>query len=320
MKKHKPLIAVIMFGLTWAGIVRAEDQPIEQQTKPTILLVHGAWADSSSWNGVVDLLLKDGYTVRALPNTLRGLSADAAVISTYLKSVAGPVVLAGHSYGGSVISVASANAPNVKALVFVDAFAPDAGESVQSELASTPPPPSDFTIAVPFTASNGNEADLYVNSKYFGTVFASAEPADVTARLAATQRPFAARCLTDRAPEAVGWKTIPSWYVIGDADRSFRPTSSSSLRPVPSRGSTTSARELAMAEPPLVDLRGADDAQSDDKASDGAKARSLRDNSIIIGIHVAVVPLWQAAVDFWGISSFILPSPLAMLGTLAKPD
>jgi pimeloyl-ACP methyl ester carboxylesterase len=152
MKKHKLLVAVIMFGLTWAGIVRAEDQPIKQQAKPTILLVHGAWADSSSWNGVVDLLLKDGYTVRALPNTLRGLSADAAVISTYLKSVAGPVVLVGHSYGGSVISVASANAPNVKALVFVDAFAPDAGESVHSELASAPPPPSDFTIAVPFTA------------------------------------------------------------------------------------------------------------------------------------------------------------------------
>ncbi len=223
MKKHKLLIAVIMFGLTWAGIVRAEDQP-NQQAKPTILLVHGAWADSSSWNGVVDLLLKDGYTVRALPNTLRGLSTDAAVISTYLKSVAGPVVLVGHSYGGSVISVASANAPNVKALVFVDAFAPDAGESVHSELASAPPPPSDFTIAVPFTASDGKkDADLYINSKYFGTVFASAEPADVAARLAATQRPFAARCLTDRAPKVVGWKTIPSWYVIGDADKVIPP-------------------------------------------------------------------------------------------------
>jgi pimeloyl-ACP methyl ester carboxylesterase len=223
MKKHKLLIAVITFGLSWAGIVRAQDQPIEQHTKPTILLVHGAWADSSSWNGVVDLLLKDGYTVRALPNTLRGLSADAAVISTYLKSVAGSVVLVGHSYGGSVISVASANAPNVKALVFVDAFAPDAGESVQSLLASAPPPPSDFTIAVPFKTSNGNGVDLYVNSKYFGTVFASAEPADVAARLAATQRPFAARCLTDRAPQAVGWKTIPSWYVIGDADKVIPP-------------------------------------------------------------------------------------------------
>src|SRR3984957_362263 len=121
-----------------------------QTVKPTIVLVHGAWADSSSWNGVVDLLLKDGYTVRALPNTLRSLTADAAVISTYLKTVAGPVILVGHSYGGSVISVASANAPNVKALVFVDAFAPDAGESVQSVLASAPPPPPDFAIAVPF--------------------------------------------------------------------------------------------------------------------------------------------------------------------------
>src|SRR5580692_7204563 len=173
MKKHKLLVAVIMFGLTWAGIVRAEDQPIKQQAKPTILLVHGAWADSSSWNGVADLLLQDGYDVRALPNTLRGLSADAAVISTYLKSVPGPVVLAGHSYGGSVISVASADAPNVKALVFVDAFAPDAGESVQSELASAPPPPPDFAIAVPFTTSDGKGADLYVNPKYFGPVFAS---------------------------------------------------------------------------------------------------------------------------------------------------
>jgi pimeloyl-ACP methyl ester carboxylesterase len=194
-----------------------------QTTKPTILLVHGAWADSSSWNGVVDLLLKGGYDVRALPNTLRGLDADAAVISTYLKSVPGPVVLVGHSYGGSVITVASANAPNVKALVFVDAFAPDAGESVQSELSSAPPPPPDFTIAVPFATSAGNDADLYVNSKYFGSVFASAESPDVAARLAASQRPFAARCLTDKAPSAIGWKTIPSWYVIGDADKVIPP-------------------------------------------------------------------------------------------------
>ena len=194
-----------------------------QTTKPTILLVHGAWADSSSWNGVVDLLLNEGYDVRALPNTLRGLEADAAVISTYLKSVPGPVVLVGHSYGGSVITVASANAPNVKALVFVDAFAPDAGESVQSELASAPPPPPDFTIAVPFATPAGNDADLYVNSKYFGLVFASAESPEVAARLAVTQRPFAARCLTDKAPSAIGWKTIPSWFVIGDADKVIPP-------------------------------------------------------------------------------------------------
>jgi pimeloyl-ACP methyl ester carboxylesterase len=208
-------LGISVMSLTSAGA-------FAQTAKPTIVLVHGAWADSSSWNGVVDLLLKDGYSVRALPNTLRGLDADAAVISTYLKSVPGPVVLVGHSYGGSVITVASASAPNVKALVFVDAFAPDAGESIQSELSSAPPPPPDFTMAVPFTPA-GNGADVYVNSKYFGTVFASAESPDVAARLAATQRPLAARCFTDKAGSAIGWKTIPSWYVVGDADRVIPP-------------------------------------------------------------------------------------------------
>ena len=194
-----------------------------QTTKPTIVLVHGAWADSSSWNGVVDLLLKDGYNVRAVPNTLRGLEADAAVVSTYLKTVSGPVVLVGHSYGGSVITVASANAPNVKALVYVDAFAPDAGETIHEELASAPAAPADFAIEVPFTTETDSGTDLYVNSKYFGTIFASAEPPEVAARLAATQRPFAARCLTDKTPNAIGWKTIPSWFVIGDADKVIPP-------------------------------------------------------------------------------------------------
>jgi pimeloyl-ACP methyl ester carboxylesterase len=210
-------------GLTSATVLLSTKSTEAQTMKPTILLVHGAWADSSSWNGVVDLLLKNGYDVRALPNTLRGLEADAAVVSTYLKTVSGPVVLVGHSYGGSVISVASANAPNVKALVYVDAFAPDAGESIQEELASAPPPPADFTIAVPFTTPTGGDADLYVNAKYFGVVFASAESPEVAARLAATQRPFAARCLTDKAPAAIGWKTIPSWFVIGDADKVIPP-------------------------------------------------------------------------------------------------
>ena len=161
-------------GLTSAIVLMSSRSTEAQTMKPTILLVHGAWADSSSWTGVVDLLLKDGYDVRALPNTLRGLEADAAIISTYPKTVSGPVVLVGHSYGGSVISVASANSPNVKALVYVDAFAPEAGESIQEELASAPPPPADFTIAVPFATPTGGDADLYVNATYFGGVFASA--------------------------------------------------------------------------------------------------------------------------------------------------
>jgi pimeloyl-ACP methyl ester carboxylesterase len=210
-------------GGTFATVLMSSESTEGQTIKPAILLVHGAWADSSSWNGVVDLLLKDGYDVRALPNTLRGLEADAAGVSTYLRTVPGPVVLVGHSYGGSVITVASAHAPNVKALVYVDAFAPEAGESIQEELASAPPPPADFTVAVPFMNPTGSDADLYVNTKYFGAVFASAEDPGVAARLAATQRPLAARCLADKAPAAIGWKTVPSWYVVGDADKVIPP-------------------------------------------------------------------------------------------------
>ena len=105
----------------------ASAQPASKE-KPTIILVHGAWADGSSWNGVIARLQKSGYTVYAPPNPLRGLASDAATIATFVKSIQGPVILVGHSYGGAVISVAAPSDPNVKALVYVDAFAPDEGE------------------------------------------------------------------------------------------------------------------------------------------------------------------------------------------------
>ena len=97
--------------------------------KPTVILIHGAWADGSSWNGVISRLLKSGYTVYAPPNPLRALASDATTIATFVKSIAGPVILVGHSYGGAVISAAAPSDQNVKALVYVDAFAPDDGES-----------------------------------------------------------------------------------------------------------------------------------------------------------------------------------------------
>ena len=100
------------------------------QTKPTVVLVHGAFADSSSWNGVVADLTRDGYPVVAAANPLRGLASDAAAVRTVLNAIPGPVILVGHSYGGAVISAASDGATNVKALVYVAAFAPDAGESI----------------------------------------------------------------------------------------------------------------------------------------------------------------------------------------------
>ena len=194
-----------------------------QAAKPTIVLVHGAWADGTSWNPVIAALQKDGFTVTAPPNTLRGLAPDAAVIATYVKAIPGPVVLVGHSYGGSVVSVASAGATNVKALVYVDAFVPDAGDSCLSLLSGGPPPPADLFVPVPFTGAAGNDADLYFNTKYYGAVFSSDEPASVSQLMAVTQRPLTNTALNDKAPAAEGWKNIPSWYVIGDADQVISP-------------------------------------------------------------------------------------------------
>jgi pimeloyl-ACP methyl ester carboxylesterase len=189
--------------------------------KPTIVLVHGAWADGSSWNNVITRLLKSGYTVYAPPNPLRGLASDAATIATFVKSISGPVILVGHSYGGAVISVAAPSDSNVKALVYVDAFAPDEGESPLSLLSSYPPPPKDFFTAIPF--ASGGDADVYLAQKYYGPVFASDVPKATASIMAVAQRPLTNSALNEKAPAAEGWKTLPSWYVVGDADMVIPP-------------------------------------------------------------------------------------------------
>ncbi len=183
--------------------------------KPAVVLVHGAWADASSWNGVVAQLQAAGHAVYAPPNPLRSLAADAATIAAFVKAIPGPVILAGHSYGGAVISVASPGCPNVKALVYVDGFAPDEGDSCLSLLPPNPPPPPDLFTPVPL--ANG-DVDLYFTPKYYGVVFASDVPPAVSSLLAVTQRPLTNAALNEKAPAAEGWKTIPSWYVVGDAD------------------------------------------------------------------------------------------------------
>ena len=186
------------------------------RAKPAIVLVHGAWADASCWNSVIAQLQDAGYTVYAPPNPLRSLASDAATIATFVKLISGPVILVGHSYGGAVISVASSSNPNVNALVYVDGFAPDEGESCASILASSPPPPEDVFTPVPF--ATGGDVDLYFTPKYYGAVFASDVPAATASLMAVTQRPLTASALNEKAPSAEGWKTIPSWYVVGDRD------------------------------------------------------------------------------------------------------
>ncbi|MDX3095056.1 alpha/beta hydrolase [Streptomyces sp. ME01-24h] len=192
--------------------------------KPTVVLVHGAFADSSSWNGVIAHLRLAGYPVVSAANPLRGLAADAAYVASVVKGVEGPVVLAGHSYGGAVISEAAAGDTQVKALVYVAAFIPDKGESAL-ELSNKYPgstlgPALD---AVPFPlADRGTGTDLYIKAPSFHDQFAADVPHDVTDLMAATQRPVAASALEDTAT-AAAWRAIPSWSLVATADRNIPP-------------------------------------------------------------------------------------------------
>jgi pimeloyl-ACP methyl ester carboxylesterase len=188
-------------------------------TKPTVVLVHGAFADSSSWNGVIAPLRKAGYPVIAVANPLRALDRDADFLRTVLDSVEGPIVLAGHSYGGSVMSEAADANQNVKALVYVASFLLDAGEST-AELAARFAGGELGTALHPvsFTAADGATAtDLYIRQDDFQRVFAADVAPEVASLMAVTQRPIVADALEGKATRAA-WKTIPSWTLVTRQD------------------------------------------------------------------------------------------------------
>jgi pimeloyl-ACP methyl ester carboxylesterase len=189
--------------------------------KPTIVLEHGAWADGSSWSGVVTRLQKDGYTVDVPPNPLRGPDSDSAYLASYLATVTGPVVLVGHSYGGFVITNAATGDQNVKALVYVDAYIPAQGDTINSLTAQFPG--SQITpAALNFVPSPGGVTDVYIKPALFRSILANDLPASQAAELAATQRPIAASALTE-VSGAPAWTSIPSWAVIGTADHAIPP-------------------------------------------------------------------------------------------------
>ncbi|MBJ7383882.1 MAG: alpha/beta hydrolase [Mycolicibacterium sp.] len=187
--------------------------------KPTVVLVHGAFADSSSWNGVVANLEADGYPVVAAANPLRGLRSDADYVRSVLDSVEGPVVVAGHSYGGSVMSEAADGQPNVKALVYVASFLLEQGETTSDLAAKFPGAQLGPALeTVPIAAPNGGSGnDLYVKQDEFQRVFAADVPEDVADLMAATQRPITEAALNEPATRAA-WKTIPSWNLVTTQD------------------------------------------------------------------------------------------------------
>ncbi|WP_420136615.1 alpha/beta fold hydrolase [Sphingomonas sp.] len=192
-----------------------------QTTKPTIVLVHGAFADSSSWNGVTPLLQRDGYTVIAAPNALRGVRTDAAIVADLVRSIDGPVVLVGHSYGGSVISEAAHGRPNVKALVFVSAFAPDAGETALALTGKFPGSTLSTALAPPVDLTGGGK-DLYILQAKFHDQFAADVPAAAARLMAVGQRPVTQAALAEPST-APAWKGTPSWFIYGDKDKNIPP-------------------------------------------------------------------------------------------------
>ncbi|MCX5345045.1 alpha/beta fold hydrolase [Streptomyces atratus] len=193
---------------------------------PTIVLVHGAFTDASSWAGVISLLHAAGFTVRAPANPLRGLAQDAAYIRSVVRDIGVPVVLVGHGYGGAVITHAATDADNVVALCYVAAFGLDAGECVldiTNRFAPVLVADATFTAALPTQIPCGPESELYIRKERFPQVYAADLPPSVNDVLSVAQRPIACNALTSRSgPPA--WASTPSWYAIATADRMLNPT------------------------------------------------------------------------------------------------
>ena len=202
--------------------MNATDQPSPQSGgKPTIVLVHGAYADASSWSGVIERLQQQGYSVIAPANPLRGVILDSAYTASLLNQIDGPVLLAGHSYGGAVITNAATSAPNVAGLVFVAAFAPEEGENL-GDVESGSKDSVLNTALVQYTYPTGSggqtAVEFAINPARIREAFAADLPPETTALMAATQRPAAAAAFTDPSgPPA--WKRLPSWAVVATGDK-----------------------------------------------------------------------------------------------------
>lgn len=189
--------------------------------KPTIVLVHGAFADASSWNGVAELLLQKDYTVIAPANPLRGIAFDSAYIASAVNQIDGPVLLVGHSYGCAVNTNAATSAPNVVGLVYVAGFAPDEGERLgEVEEGSKDSVLNSALVPLQYPTGNGEETavEFAINPELFQEAFAADLPDEQTAVMAATQRPVAELAFSEaNGPPA--WKNLPSWAVVATGDK-----------------------------------------------------------------------------------------------------
>jgi pimeloyl-ACP methyl ester carboxylesterase len=194
-------------------------------TQPTVVLVHGAFADASGFSPVIRPLQAQGVPVRAPMNPLRGLASDAEAIRRYTTTIEGPLVLVGHSYGGAVISQAALTVKDLRALVFLAAFALDEGESCASVMEPFPPSMlASNNVPSPYDAPGAaGGPDLFIKIEQFHETFCADLSEDVAGPMAVSQRPLSAAAFTEPASGAVGWRDIPSWYLVSEHDNAIPP-------------------------------------------------------------------------------------------------
>jgi len=190
---------------------------------PTIVIVHGAWTDASSFAGVQRLLTEDGYTVLEFANPLRSLAGDADYLATFLAArTSGPVILVGHSYGGAVIGAAVRSNPDVRGIVYVNAFVPAEGESLLDLLNSAGPvDPSQLFDMAPYPDAPEGDVDLYIQRAPFEPAFATGLSEQLQAEFYAKQRPITFSAVGTPAAAGQAWEKLPSWYVAGTVDGSI---------------------------------------------------------------------------------------------------
>jgi pimeloyl-ACP methyl ester carboxylesterase len=214
---HLLLIAALSLGvITITSLGTIMNTASAQADKPTVVLVHGAFAESSSWNGVLTKLIAKGYPTVAVANPLRGVKSDASYVASVLTGIKGAIVLVGHSYGGSVITEAVNGNKNVKALVYVAGFAPDTGETAAKLSGRYPGGTLGPTLAPPVALPDGGK-DLYIQQDKFQAQFAADVPVADAKLMASTQRPVTDAALNE-ASGAPAWKSTPSWFIYGDRD------------------------------------------------------------------------------------------------------
>jgi len=214
--------AALAFGGAFSAGAADTAKPVKP-TKPTVVIVHGAWTDASSFTSVERILQKDGYSVLDFANPLRSLGGDADYLATFLETrTTGPVILVGHSYGGAVIGAAGLSDPDVQGLVYVNAFVPTEGESLLDLLNSAGPvDPAQLFDMVPYPGAPEGDVDLYLKKEAFEPAFATGLSRKDQASFYSQQRPITFSAVNEKATAGQAWESLPSWYVAGTNDGSI---------------------------------------------------------------------------------------------------